>query len=144
MAEIDKLCNKPQIYNKLVSYLSEEHYDIHKPLATLRNKRYLRSALYALLHSTDCYVMYSQDILIGICVMIYGNVASIYIFPEHRRKGYARIFLKYIENIHKDIMLWTYNVKCIPYYESLGYVLKEIIQEPTIITYILSKNKARL
>jgi GNAT superfamily N-acetyltransferase len=144
MAEIDKLCNKPQIYNKLVSYLSDEHYDIHKLLATIKNKKYLRSTIYALLHSADCYVMYSQEILIGVCAMIYGNIASIYIFPEHRHKGYARIFLKYIENICKGIIIWTYNAKYIPYYESLGYTLKEIIQDNNSITYILSKNKAKL
>jgi GNAT superfamily N-acetyltransferase len=147
MPYIDKLSNRPVVYNKIIAYLLEEHYDIHKSLATFRNKRYIYSTFHTLLHyPRDCYIMLddSQETLIGTCVIIYGNLASIFIFPEYRHKGYAKMLLEHVKKEHKDLLLWTYNPKFIPYYENLGYSIKKIIQEPTVITYLFCNQKARL
>jgi GNAT superfamily N-acetyltransferase len=144
MVQIDKLGNKPRIYDKIIAYLLDEHYDMHKLLAVLRNKRYLYSTFYALQASSDCYVIYSQEVLIGLCIMMRDNIASIFIFPEHRHKGYAKNLLEYVERQHGEITLWTYNPKFIAYYEKLGYSLKEIIQESSVVTYTFYKRKAKL
>ncbi len=147
MSIIDKLSNRHDVYDKIVSYLLEEHYDIHKTLATFRNKRYIYCTLYALLQSPrDCYVILDEGCqnLIGLCAMIYGRVGSIFIFPKYRSKGYAKMLLDHVREEHTEVMLWTYNPKFIPYYEKLGYTIKKIVQEPTVITYVFCKEKARL
>jgi|688.fasta_scaffold1630328_1 GNAT superfamily N-acetyltransferase len=144
MVQIDKLSNKPYVYDEIIAYLLGEHYDMHKLLASLRNKRYLYSTFHALQASSDCYVVYSQEALIGLCVMLYDNIASIFIFPEHRHKGYAKYILEYIERQYGEVTLWTYNPKFISYYEKLGYSLKTIIQDSTVVTYTFHKRKAKL
>jgi GNAT superfamily N-acetyltransferase len=88
--------------------------------------------------------MYSQEMLIGLCVMMRDNIASIFIFPEHRHKGHAKSLLEYVEKQHGRIILWTYNPKFISYYENLGYSLKEIIQESNVVTYTFHERKAKL
>jgi GNAT superfamily N-acetyltransferase len=127
--------------------LLEEHYDIHKPLATFRSKRYLYSTFYTFLHSPeDCYVILddTQETLLGLCVIIYDIVASIFIFPEHRHKGHAKMLLEHVKKEHNDALLWTYNPKFIPCYEKLGYTIKKIQQEATVISYLFCKQKPRL
>jgi GNAT superfamily N-acetyltransferase len=76
--------------------------------------------------------------------MLYDNIASIFIFPEHRHKGYAKYILEYIERQYGEVTLWTYNPKFISYYEKLGYSLKTIIQDSTVVTYTFHKRKAKL
>jgi len=56
----------------------------------------------------------------------YGTINDFYISPKHRRKGYGRILINYIEKIFRDngtstVLLYPDPINGIPFWKAIGY-----------------------
>ena len=74
----------------------------------------------------------------------YNNIgpwlADLFVIPEHRNKGIARELIQFVLKQHpSNLLLWTDNHKLVPFYESFGFCLLELVKYKQKIISVMYK-----
>jgi GNAT superfamily N-acetyltransferase len=139
--EINLLCDRQDFIPVLVEHIWNEWKHDFINLTDYKTPE----ALYNFYRSTSgiqiptAYVMHKNDTFIGTCLVdnedmqLYPDrrpwLASVYIAPEFRNKGYASLLINYVAPKYPLLHLWTFNQQLADLYKRFGFEEKEVISE---------------